>query len=176
MLHPWRHPRSGWTGLWAAWSSCMCPCSWQRSWTLRVQPLRVPSNPNDATILLFDPSVAADLGRRWLVLQAVGVCRTSRWEMMMGWWKFGEEHPEHAAISSYFLKAWSSEQSNPSETYAQPVKDMLSKQCRLLHRPLLFLGGLTRLVLIASKHRLNLIKPEDEWRQSLNDQLVNKLN
>ena len=30
---PWRHSRSGWTGLWAPWSSCRCPCSLQGRWT-----------------------------------------------------------------------------------------------------------------------------------------------
>lgn len=29
MPHPWKHPRSGWIGLWAAWSSSGCPCSLQ---------------------------------------------------------------------------------------------------------------------------------------------------
>ena len=27
--HPWKHSRSGWTGLWAAWSGWRRPCSWQ---------------------------------------------------------------------------------------------------------------------------------------------------
>ena len=33
MLLPWRHSRSGWTGLWAPWLSCRCPWSLQESWT-----------------------------------------------------------------------------------------------------------------------------------------------
>ena len=49
MPRPWRHPRSGWTGLWATcrcnWCSCRCPCSLQESWTRWL--LRVPSNSND---------------------------------------------------------------------------------------------------------------------------------
>ena len=39
MPHPWRHSRSGWTGLWAAWSSCRCPCSLQGRWTITFKGL-----------------------------------------------------------------------------------------------------------------------------------------
>jgi len=38
---PWRHSRSGWTRLWAAWFSCRCSCLLQGSW-FRWPP-RVPS-------------------------------------------------------------------------------------------------------------------------------------
>ena len=33
MSHPWKHSRSGWTGLWATWRSRRCPCSLQGGWT-----------------------------------------------------------------------------------------------------------------------------------------------
>ena len=29
---PWQCSRPGWMGLWAAWSSGRCPCSWQGGW------------------------------------------------------------------------------------------------------------------------------------------------
>jgi len=29
MPHSWKCSRSGWTGLWATWSSWRCPCSWR---------------------------------------------------------------------------------------------------------------------------------------------------
>jgi len=32
MPHPWQHSRSGWTGLWATWSSWRCPCLLQGGW------------------------------------------------------------------------------------------------------------------------------------------------
>ena len=47
--------RGCWTGLWAAWSSCRCPCSLQESWTR--WPLRVPSNSNDSVILWLEHTV-----------------------------------------------------------------------------------------------------------------------
>ena len=49
MPHPWKHSRSGWTGLWATCSSWRCPCSLQGGWTR--WPLKVPSNPNYSMIL-----------------------------------------------------------------------------------------------------------------------------
>ena len=48
-VHVWRHSRSGWTELWATWSSSRCPCSLQGSWTR--WPLKFPSNSNDSIIL-----------------------------------------------------------------------------------------------------------------------------
>jgi len=32
MFHPWRHPRSVWSRLWATRSSCRCLCSLHGSW------------------------------------------------------------------------------------------------------------------------------------------------
>ena len=49
MSSPWRLSRSGWTKLWATWSSWGCLCSLQGSWTR--WPLKVPSNSNDSMIL-----------------------------------------------------------------------------------------------------------------------------
>ena len=44
MPHPWKHSKSGWTGLWATWSSWRCPCALQEGWAR--WPLKVPSNKN----------------------------------------------------------------------------------------------------------------------------------
>ena len=44
MPHHWTHSRSGWTGLWATWSTWRCPCSLQEGWAR--WPLSVPSKPN----------------------------------------------------------------------------------------------------------------------------------
>ena len=41
--------RSGWTGLWATWSSRRRPCSLHGGWTR--WPWMVPSNPNNSMIL-----------------------------------------------------------------------------------------------------------------------------
>ena len=51
MPHPWKHSRSGWTGLWTTWPRWRCPCSLQGHWTRR--PLKVPSNSNYCMILWF---------------------------------------------------------------------------------------------------------------------------
>jgi len=45
----WRHSRWGWTGLWATWTSCRCPCSLQESWTR--WPLKVLSKTKTSMIL-----------------------------------------------------------------------------------------------------------------------------
>jgi len=47
--HAWKHSRSGWTRLWATWSSWRCPCSLQDGRTR--WPLKVPSNPKYSVIL-----------------------------------------------------------------------------------------------------------------------------
>ena len=46
MPHPWQHSRSGWTGNWVTWLSCVCPCSQHGSYTR--WPIRVPSNSNNS--------------------------------------------------------------------------------------------------------------------------------
>lgn len=41
--HPWKCRRPGWMGLWAAWSSGICPCPWQGGlsrWSLRSFPYK----------------------------------------------------------------------------------------------------------------------------------------
>ena len=76
MPHPRSHPSSGWTGLWAVWWSCRCPCSLQGSWTR--WPLNVPSNSNDSMRLwLYDPK----LNNVWSFLLQGGeaVCSSLFW-------------------------------------------------------------------------------------------------
>lgn len=52
MSHPWRHSRSGWTGLWAP-NRAVDVHSLQGDWTR--WPLRVPSNSNDPMISSLAP-------------------------------------------------------------------------------------------------------------------------
>jgi len=47
--HPWKCSRPGWMGLWATWSSWICPCSLQGGWNR--WPLKILSNPNHSMIL-----------------------------------------------------------------------------------------------------------------------------
>ena len=47
----WKCSRSGWTGLWATWSTWRCSCSLQTGWTR--WPSKVPSNPNLSMILWY---------------------------------------------------------------------------------------------------------------------------
>ena len=48
MPWPWKYSRSGWTGLWATWSSWRCPCLLNGFWT--SWPLKVASSPSHSMI------------------------------------------------------------------------------------------------------------------------------
>lgn len=50
---PWKHYRSGWTGLWATWSGWRWSCSLQGGWI--VWSLKVPSDPKYSTTLWHVP-------------------------------------------------------------------------------------------------------------------------
>ena len=54
-----QHSRSGWTGLWATWSSWRWPCLLQGEWT--TWPLKVPSNPKHSMVLWFYDSYFGQL-------------------------------------------------------------------------------------------------------------------
>ena len=83
MPHPWKHSRSGWTGLWATWSNGRSSRSLQRGWTR--WPSKVPSNPNHSMILwspkseslLFVAVQSADHVQcwRWLCPCSPALCR-----------------------------------------------------------------------------------------------------
>lgn len=82
MPYPYKHSRSGSTGLWATWSGWRCPGSLKGGWTIR--PLKDTSNPNQ-TIPWFRVQ-AAPRKESWLcrVLQgqAVGGVRGKGWRML----------------------------------------------------------------------------------------------
>ena len=66
---PWQGSRSGWTGLWATWSTGNCPCPWQGGWNLMIY--KVPSNPNHSMILRFS-AAAILLQNHWSSVSAGG--------------------------------------------------------------------------------------------------------
>ena len=76
MLHPWKHSRLGWTGLWATWSSWRCPCSLQGGWAR--WPLNLPSNPRHSMILWFQIKRWEDMV--WISYQASSGLSTV-WDM-----------------------------------------------------------------------------------------------
>ena len=47
----WKHSRTGWTGLWATWSSWWCPCSLQGG--LDYLTFKGPFQPNYSMVLSF---------------------------------------------------------------------------------------------------------------------------
>lgn len=61
MSHPWKHWRSGWTGLWATWASWSCSRLLQGVWT--QWPLKLLSNPNYFMIVWVHDSMILSTSR-----------------------------------------------------------------------------------------------------------------